>query len=160
MPSYRTRRRVPYTPEEMYAVVADVARYPEFLPLCESLAIMSRAPHEERIVLVATMTVGYKAIRESFTSRVTLEPQAPAVRVEFLDGPFLHLTNTWQFSTVPGGSEIEFFIDYEFRSTVYRLLMGAVFDSAVRHYTEAFEARAQALYGSRPPAAARSVVTR
>ena len=98
-------------------------------------------------MLVATMTVGYRAIRESFTSRVTLRPEQGEIRVAYLDGPFSHLDNRWRFRAAPdGGSHIDFFIDYAFSSRVLALLMGAVFDKAVRKYTAAFEARAHALY--------------
>jgi coenzyme Q-binding protein COQ10 len=136
----------------MFDVVADVERYPEFLPLCESLAVESRTATANGSVLVARMSVGYRAIREAFTTRVTLEPAAPAILVEYLDGPFSHLENRWRFLPTPGGCEIDFFIDYQFRSTMLALVVGAAFDKAVRHYAEAFEARARALYRAQPAA--------
>jgi coenzyme Q-binding protein COQ10 len=132
----------------MFDVVADVERYPEFLPLCEGLAVESRAPAADGSVLVARMTVGYRAIREAFTTRVTLRPAEPAILVEYLDGPFSHLENQWRFLAAPGGCDVDFFIDYQFRSTMLALVVGAAFDKAVRHYTEAFETRARALYGA------------
>jgi coenzyme Q-binding protein COQ10 len=131
----------------MFDVVADVERYPEFLPLCERLTVESRTRTSDETVLVATMTVGYKAIRERFTTRVTLRQNALTVLVEYLDGPFRHLENRWRFVPAPGGSEVDFFIDYEFRSLTLKLLMGALFDKAFRRYAEAFEARARAVYG-------------
>ncbi len=131
----------------MFAVVADVERYPQFLPLCEGLLVRSREPNDAETVLIATMTVGYRAIRESFSSRVTLRPERTEIAVSYLDGPFAHLDNRWRFTDVPGGCEVYFFIDYAFASRVLSLLMGAVFDTAVRKYTDAFEARAHALYG-------------
>jgi coenzyme Q-binding protein COQ10 len=149
VPSFRTVRRVPFTPKEMFDVVADVERYPEFLPLCEKLEIESRTPTAQGSVLVARMTVGYHAIRESFTTRVTLEPRLPQVLVEHLDGPFSRLENRWRFAPRDGGCEVDFSIDYEFRSMLLALAVGAAFDRAVRRYTEAFEARARSLYGAR-----------
>lgn len=146
MPSFETTRRVPFTARQMFDVVGDVERYPQFLPLCEGLVVRSREASGPDTTLVATMTVGYRAIRESFTSRVTLRPQQGQILVVYLDGPFSHLDNRWGFRDAGGGSHIDFFIDYAFSSRVLALLMGAVFDRAVRKYTSAFEARAHALY--------------
>jgi coenzyme Q-binding protein COQ10 len=149
LPSFRTVRRVPFTPQQMFDVVADVAQYPEFLPLCEGITINERvggvAGAEE---LTATMTVGYKAITERFTTHVTLNPTAKRILVRHLDGPFTHLENVWGFAEAPGGCDVNFAIDYAFRSAMLSLIVGAAFDKAVRSYTEAFEARARALYGS------------
>ena len=94
------------------------------------------------------MSVGYRAIRESFTSRVTLRPERNEIAVAYLDGPFTHLDNRWRFRDVPGGSDIDFFIDYAFASRMLAVVMGAVFDKAVRRYTQAFEERARAVYGA------------
>lgn len=149
MPHYRTVRRVPFTPRQMFDIVADVERYPEFLPLCEGLVVRDRRMDAAGLVeLTATMTVGYKAITERFTTRVTLDPAACAIRVRNVDGPFHHLANEWRFVAAEGGSEVHFFIDYAFRSAMLALLVGAAFDKAVRSYTDAFEQRAHALYGS------------
>lgn len=156
MPTYTTRRRVPFTPRQMFDLVADVEKYPQFLPMCESLIVRSREARGDSTVLVANMGVGYKSIREHFTSRVTLQPQVPKVLVEYLDGPFRRLENRWGFIEAPVGSEIEFFIDYEFRSAMLGLLMGAVFDKAFRRFAEAFEDRARLIYG-RPDL---SIITR
>lgn len=152
MPSFSNIRRVPFTAKDMYALVADVERYPQFLPMCESLKILSRAPFgdggEE---LIATMGVGYKAIREKFTTRVHLDPVAPAIEVAYIDGPFRRLDNRWRFHDVPGaGCDVEFFIDYEFRSAILAALMGAVFDQAFRRFQQSFEDRARVVYGARP----------
>jgi coenzyme Q-binding protein COQ10 len=141
-------RRVPFTAKQMFDVVADVERYPQFLPLCEGLTVRSREQEGSASVLIATMSVGYRSIAESFTSRVTLKPDANEIVVAYLDGPFTHLDNRWRFSDVPGGSDIHFFIDYAFASRLLAVVMGAVFDKAVRRYTEAFEDRARAVYGS------------
>ncbi len=149
MPSFKTVRHVPFTPREMFDVVADVERYPEFLPLCEGLTVHERRTGERGVELTATMTVGYKAITERFKTHVTLDPTAGAIRVRHLDGPFTHLNNEWRFVPTGTGCDVHFAIDYAFRSAMLSLIVGAAFDKAVRSYTDAFETRARALYGSR-----------
>lgn len=150
MPSYSSRRRVPYSPHQMFDLVADVGNYPQFLPLCEGLTVRERSEDEGKPVLVADMTVGYGALRETFKSRVTLDRGAapPAILVEYLDGPFRRLENLWRFRDAGGQCDVDFFIDYEFRSTMLQLLMGALFDKAFMKFAEAFEARARQVYGA------------
>lgn len=149
MPTFETKRSVPFSAMQMYAVVADVERYPEFLPMCTALRVISRQETPEGGVLIATMSVGYKAIRESFTTRVTLNPSVPRVDVSYLNGPFSHLTNRWLFiDQSEGRSQIEFFITYQFRSAMMGALVGAVFDQAFRKFAEAFETRAGKVYGT------------
>jgi coenzyme Q-binding protein COQ10 len=131
----------------MFDLVADVESYPEFVPLCESLVVTRRETVGADTVLIATMGIGYKAIRERFTTRVTLKPSSSTILVEYLDGPFKRLENRWRFLDAPGGSEVDFFIDYEFRSLALGLLMGAMFDTAFRRFADAFEARAGVVYG-------------
>jgi coenzyme Q-binding protein COQ10 len=140
---------VAFSAQQMFAIVADVERYPEFLPLCEGLVVRSREQKGGDQVLTATMTVGYGSIRESFSSRVTVREAQGEILVTYLDGPFHHLDNRWRFRDVAGGSEIHFYIDYAFASRMLGLLMGAVFDRAVKKYTDAFEARARTVYGVR-----------
>jgi coenzyme Q-binding protein COQ10 len=153
MPSFRSTRVVKHTPDQMFALVADVERYPEFLPLCEDLRIVRRQTDAEgREVLVAAMSVGYKAVRETFTSRVTLDRADQAILVEYVDGPFKRLENRWEFRPSGTGTSVGFFITYEFRSMALGLLMGAMFDKAFRRFAEAFEQRAHQVYG--PPVAA------
>lgn len=148
MPMFNSTRRVRHSPERMFALVADVEQYPEFLPLCEGLVVRRRAPRDGGgEVLVADMTVGYKAIRETFTSRVTLDPAKLKILVEYVDGPFRHLENRWSFKEIDGGCEIGFFISYEFASRMLGLLMGTMFDRAFRKFAEAFETRANKVYG-------------
>ncbi len=148
MPTFRTVRPVSHSPGQMFDLVADVERYPEFLPLCESLRILRRTPNGEGAeVLVAAMSVGYKAIKESFTSRVTLDRPAMRILVEYVDGPFKYLENRWTFRETPTGCDVEFFINYEFRSFALGLLMGTMFDKAFRRFTQAFEERADRIYG-------------
>lgn len=161
MPTFESTRQVPFTPEQMYALVADVDRYPEFLPLCEGLWVRSRSVDEDgRPVIVATMEVGYKTIRERFTTKVILTPDAPAVYVSYLDGPFHHLDNRWRFVPMEGGRscDVIFWLDYQFKSPLLGLLMGAMFDKAFRKFSEAFEQRARAIYGvpASPSAVAKS----
>ena len=157
MPPFRTTRFVRHSPEEMFDVVADVERYPEFLPMCESLRVLRRTPAGEGVeTLVADMSVGYKAIRESFTSRVNLDRPRRVIDVEYVDGPFRHLHNRWTFSPQGDGCEVEFDIDYEFKSRMLSYVMGAVFDRAFRAFTGAFEARADRIYGSVAPSRRRA----
>lgn len=146
MPRFSNQRRVPFTPRQMFDVVADVEQYPRFLPMCESLVVRRREEKGEATILTATMGVGYRAIREHFTSRVTLFPAEPRILVEYLDGPFHHLENRWRFLPAAAGSIVDFYIEYEFRSKVLGLLMGAMFDKAFQKFSEAFEARAGVVY--------------
>ena len=149
MPQFKTTRAVPFTPGEMYAVAADVERYPEFLPLCTGLTVLSRTPcADSGEDLTASMSVGYKAIKETFTTRVVLMPATNAIDVFYLNGPFKRLENRWRFLEAEGGSEIDFFIDYEFKSPMLGLLVGGMFDQAFRKFSEAFEARARQVYGA------------
>ena len=148
MPQFETRRPVPHTPDQMFDLVADVERYPEFLPLCEGLAIRSRKERDGKELLIADMTVGYKAIRETFTTQVLLNRAERAIDVKYIDGPFRYLDNRWRFEpTADGGCSVHFFIDYEFKSRILGALMGSMFDRAFRMFTEAFEKRASAIYG-------------
>ena len=150
MPSFRTTRRVRHNAPDMFDLVADVERYPEFVPLCERLAVRKRDElSEERKLLVADMTVAYKIFRETFTSKVTLDRPKLEILVEYLDGPFRSLENRWRFREEgERASEVEFFIDYEFRSRSLGLLMGGVFEAAFRRFAEAFERRADRIYGT------------
>ena len=144
-------RRVAHPAARMYELVADVERYPEFVPFCERLNVRGRRKEGEREVLVADMTIGYKLVRETFSSKVTLDREALEIRADYLDGPFRSMENSWSFSPLPdGGSEIRFWIRYEFRSRTLAMLMGAVFDRVFRTFAHAFEARADKLYGKGP----------
>jgi coenzyme Q-binding protein COQ10 len=148
MPQFETTRVVDHSAEEMFALVADVERYPEFLPLCEALTVRSRRDGEDKSLLVADMTVGYKAIRETFASQVLMKPEENIIEVKYIDGPFRYLDNRWTFvATGPRSCEVRFFIDYEFRSRMLGMLMGTMFDRAFRMFAEAFERRADAIYG-------------
>ncbi len=148
MPRFRTTRRVRHSAGAMFDLVADIERYPDFVPLCQSLRIRRRTQNDEgAVVLVADMTVAYKLIRETFTSRVTLDRPRMRIMVEYVEGPFKFLENRWSFRSAPQGCEVEFFINYEFKSFALSLLMGSVFDRAFRHFSQAFEERADVIYG-------------
>lgn len=148
MPKFDTTRRVAHKATEMFALVADVEAYPQFLPMCEGLAVRSRKERDGKTLLVADMTVGYKLIRETFTSQVLLKPAENIIDVKYIDGPFRFLENRWEFVPVGDGSssDVKFFIDYEFKSRTLGLLMGSMFDIAFRKFTEAFERRADQIY--------------
>ena len=148
MPKFESQRKVPHSPVQMFDLVADVERYPEFLPLCEALSIRSRRERDGKELLVADMTVGYKAIRETFTSQVLLNRQELVIDVQYIDGPFKYLNNRWSFlADGETGCTVHFFIDYEFKSRILGALMGSMFDRAFRMFSEAFEARAAKVYG-------------
>jgi coenzyme Q-binding protein COQ10 len=147
MPQFETHRPVPHSPDQMFDLVADVERYPQFLPLCEGLVVRSRKERDGKILLVADMTVGYKAIRETFTTQVLLNKTERIIDVKYIDGPFKYLDNRWHFEDAPGGGcTVDFFIDYEFKSRILGALMGSMFDRAFRMFTDAFETRANKIY--------------
>ncbi len=161
MPSFRTTRHVRHSAADMFALVADVGAYPQFLPLCLGMRVRKRVINEAGLeVIIADMTAGYKAIRETFTSKVTLDPAQMQILVEYIDGPFKRLENRWTFRDLEGGAGpqcgVEFFIDYEFRSRTLGLVVGSLFDTAFRKFSEAFERRADILYGGVRDAAARA----
>ena len=146
MPRFRTTRIVRHSPETMFDLVADVERYPEVVPMCERLTIRRRTPDGEGAeAIVADMSIGYKVIRETFTTRVRLDRAEKRIDVAYVDGPFRHLENIWSFRPHPRGAEVEFFIDYEFKSRTFQLLAGAVFEKVFTKMAEAFEARADFL---------------
>jgi coenzyme Q-binding protein COQ10 len=135
----------------MFDLVADVERYPEFVPLCQSLQVRRRTVEASGTeILVADMRVGYLAIRECFTSRVKLDRGKMKILVEYIDGPFSRLENVWTFQNEEqaGSSRVEFFIDYEFRSRMLGAMMGSMFDAAFRKFAGAFERRADKVYGT------------
>lgn len=149
MPRFSTQRRVAHSAVNMFDLVADVEKYPAFVPMCSAMHIRERADTGEGVtVLTAAMTVAYKVIHQTFTSRVTLDKPNLKILVEYLDGPFKHMQNRWAFH--PAGDdacEVEFFIDYEFKSRALSMLMGALFDTAFRRMAAAFERRADEVYG-------------
>jgi coenzyme Q-binding protein COQ10 len=148
LPSFRSAQRVRHSAQEMFDLVADVERYPEFVPLCQSLQIKRRSTNSDGVeVLFADMQVGYKAIRERFTSKVTLDREHKKILVEYVDGPFSRMQNVWSFvDDGENAAQVEFFIDYEFRSRMLGALMGSMFDVAFRKFSSAFEARADKVF--------------
>jgi coenzyme Q-binding protein COQ10 len=153
MKSFRARRHVPHSAADMFALVCDVESYPQFLPLCEGMKIRRRTQPAPGVdVLVAEMQVGFKAICERYTSRVTCDANKLEVRVEYIDGPFRKLDNRWTFRDEAPGPDgkprslVEFFIAYEFKSMALGLVMGAMFDKAFHKYADAFAKRADDIY--------------
>jgi coenzyme Q-binding protein COQ10 len=150
MTAFQTSRRVNHAAEAMFDLVADVEAYPKFVPLCRALRIRRRSQTEDgKEIFIADMEVGYKAIRESFTSRVTLDRGNLEIFVEYIDGPFKRMENRWHFA--PAGDKacvVEFDISYEFKSKAFALVLGGMFDTTFRKFAEAFETRADAVYGS------------
>jgi coenzyme Q-binding protein COQ10 len=152
MPEFSTTRHVQHSVADMFDLVADVERYPEFVPLCRSLDVRRQTRDDKgREVIVADMAVAYKLIRETFTSRVTLDRDNREILVEYLEGPFQRMNNRWSFRAEgESACEVRFFISYEFRSRTLGLLMGAVFETAFRRFAAAFERRADKVYGTQP----------
>ena len=149
MPRFSNKRRVQHKASEMFDLVADVERYPEFVPLCHQLKVRQRtAKADGTEIVVADMTVSFKLVKETFTSEVTLDRANLKITVRYLRGPFSSLENRWTFE--PRGDDacdVGFFIDYEFKSRMLAMLMGSMFDAAFARFSAAFEKRADAVYG-------------
>ena len=149
MPQFSSKRRVQHSAPRMFDLVADVERYPEFVPLCRSLKIRQRTQNPDGTeTVIADMTVAFKLVREAFSSRVTLDRPNLKILVEYLRGPFSNLENRWSFEPKSDNScDVGFFIAYEFKSRMLALLMGAMFDAAFQRFAAAFEKRADVIYG-------------
>ena len=145
MPTHAEKRFLPYTPEQLFDLVVDVERYPDFLPWCVGARIRSRKGD----TIHADLVIGYKMFRERFTSKVVLD-RPRRVDVAYSDGPFKYLANPWLFEPRDGGCEIDFYVDFEFRSRLMRRMIGVLFNEAVRRMVASFEARAKVLYGKGP----------
>jgi coenzyme Q-binding protein COQ10 len=152
MPRFSSKRRVSHRASEMFDLVADVERYPEFVPLCHALKIRTRMPGPDGTeVIVADMTVSFKLVKETFTSEVTLDRPNMKILVRYLRGPFSNMENKWTFeSKGEDACDVGFFINYEFKSRMLAMLMGTMFDAAFSRFSAAFEKRADAIYGKRP----------
>lgn len=150
MPKHREVRPLPWSAAEMFDLVADIGRYGEFLPWVQGMRVGPLKPQPDgRTIVVADMIVGFRMIREKFTSRVTLDRPAH-VHVDYLDGPMKHLFNDWRFRDLPGGGcEVDFAVDFEFRNKAFEKLAGLVFAQAFEKMVGAFVARAEQLYGPR-----------
>lgn len=148
MREFRTKRRVRHTAGDMFDLVADVERYPEFVPLCQSLRVRDRKQDGEKETIIASMTVAYKMFNETFTSRVTLDRPNLRILVEYIDGPFRKMDNRWTFRPVgEDASEVEFYLGYELKSRTLQMVVGGVFDAAFSRFAQAFERRADVVYG-------------
>ena len=148
MPTHSETRELPYTAQQMYDLVADVASYPEFLPWTAAARIKSQEIVDDHEVMEADLVISFKVFRERFTSRVELWPATHKIDTEYLDGPFKYMRSNWHFEDVPqGGCKVFFFVDFEFRNIVLQKIIGVVFNEAMQRVVKAFEKRAQALYG-------------
>lgn len=147
MPSHAETKFLPYTAEQMYALVADVENYPQFLPWTTAARIRSVTEQGDHAEMLADLVISFKVFREKFGSRVRLFPQQGRIETEYLDGPIQNLESVWYFKDVPGGSEVSFAVEFEFRSRILRGAAGMFFNEAMQRVVRAFEARAKALYG-------------
>ncbi|HXM85682.1 MAG TPA: type II toxin-antitoxin system RatA family toxin [Stellaceae bacterium] len=142
MPTHAEKRFLPYTPEQVFDLVADIERYPEFLPWCVGARIRERRDN----VILGDLLIGWRMVREKFTSRVTLN-RPDRIDVEYAEGPFKYLKNHWLFERQPGGCLVDFYVDFEFRSRMLQGVIAALFNEAVKRMVSAFEKRAKDLYG-------------
>ena len=143
MTVHSERRVIPHRPEDLYVLVADVRRYPEFLPWC----LASRIRQESSDSLTADLIIGFNMFRERFTSYVELDPATLEITVKYAEGPFKYLTNHWRFLDHPDGCEIDFYVDFEFNSRLLQSVIEALFTEAIKRMVRAFETRADSLYG-------------
>ena len=148
MPTHSESRLLPHSAEQMYALVADVAKYPQFLPWCAAARIRSLTPVEGgRVEMLADLVISFKVFRERFGSRVVLDEAERHIDTEYLDGPFKYMKSTWDFEPVEGGGcEVRFFVDFEFKNAILQGVIGVVFNEAMQRIVRAFEQRAEALY--------------
>ena len=143
MPGHREKRFLPYSAEQMFDLVADVGRYAEFLPWVTAVRVRSDSETE----MIADLIVGFRSLRERFTSRVTKQ-RARCISVDYIDGPLKFLKNDWRFEPAPGGCTIDFAVEFAFKNRVFEAIAGQMFDAALRKMINAFESRADALYAS------------
>ena len=143
MPRHSEKRILPYTPEQLFDLVADVGRYQEFLPWVAATRIRSNSDSE----MVVDLVVGFGALKETFTSKVR-KVRPASIEIDYVEGPLKYLHNSWKFSAVPGGSEVDFCVDFAFRNRLFEAIAGQMFDRALRRMIGAFEERAALLYGA------------
>src|SRR5436853_6462033 len=143
MPRHTEKRLLPYTPEQLFDLVADVGRYQEFLPWVAATRIRANSETE----MVADLVVGFGALKETFTSKVRKE-RPRKIAIDYIEGPLKYLHNSWTFRAAPGGSEVDFCVDFAFRSRIFEAIAGQMFDRALRRMIGAFEERAAMLYGA------------
>jgi coenzyme Q-binding protein COQ10 len=147
MPTHSETRELPYTAQQMYDLVADVQRYPEFLPWTAAARIISDEDRGDHREMKADLVISFKVFREKFTSLVTLWPETRQIDTEYVDGPFKYMKSRWNFEDTPTGCRVHFFTDFEFRSAMLQKIIGVVFNEAMLRIVRAFEKRADALYG-------------
>lgn len=148
MPTHSETRALPYTAQQMYDLVADVASYPEFLPWTSAARIISHEDMGDHEVMKADLVISFKVFRERFASQVVLWPKARKIDTEYLDGPFKFMKSNWAFEDVPGGCKVHFHVDFEFKNAILQRIIGVVFNEAMQRVVRAFEGRAKALYGT------------
>lgn len=156
MPTHSETRRLPYSPGQMYDLVADVGRYPQFIPWISASRVREVTPEGDHEVMLADLVIGFKMFRERFLSRVTLWDATRRIDTEYVDGPFKHMVSTWEFSPDPQGGEgceVHFSVDFEFKNRILQGAAGLFFHEAMQRIVRAFEARAEALYGKSGSAA-------
>ena len=149
MPTHSETRQLPYTAQQMYDLVADVGRYPDFLPWTAAARIRSDEDRGDHRVMEADLVISFKVFRERFTSRVVLWPEQKKIDTEYLDGPFKYMKSNWHFEDNLDGCQVHFFVDFEFKNAILQKVIGVVFNEAMQRIVRAFEARAEALYGSK-----------
>lgn len=147
MPTHSETRQLPYSAQQMYDLVADVARYPEFLPWTAAARIRSDEDRGDHRVMEADLVISFKVFRERFTSRVVLWPEAKKIDTEYLDGPFKYMKSNWHFEDNLEGCQVHFFVDFEFKNMILQKVIGVVFNEAMQRIVRAFENRAKELYG-------------
>ena len=148
MPTHSETRRLPYTAQQMYDLVADVASYPEFLPWCSAARIRARNDIGDGAEeMLADLVISFKVFRERFGSRVVLHPDQMSIDTEYLDGPFRYMKSNWAFADAEGGCDVKFFVDFEFKNAILQGIIGVVFNEAMQRIVRAFERRAATLYG-------------
>lgn len=148
MPSHTETRQLPYTAQQMFDLVADVASYPEFLPWTAAARIRSREQQDAAEIVIADLVVSFKVFRERFTSKVTLLPHDKRIDTDYLDGPVKYLRSSWVFRELECGTEVNFDVDFEFKSKILQGAAGLFFYEAMQRVVQAFEARAEVLYGA------------
>ena len=149
MPTHNEKKKLSYTAQQMYNLVADVASYPEFLPWCAAARVKSVLPKDNTQVISADLVISFKVFRERFESRVVLNNDELFIDTEYVDGPFKHMVSTWKFEDLQDGCTITFFVDFEFKNMILQSIIGLVFNEAMQQIVRAFESRADVLYSTK-----------
>mgnify|MGYP005989317425 CR=1 FL=1 len=147
MTTHSETKLLPYSADQMFALVGDVARYPEFLPWTAAARIRKTDQHADHAEMLADLVISFKVFRETFGSRVLLWPEAKKIDTSYLDGPFKHMVSEWRFEDNDGGCDVHFYVDFEFKNKILQSAIGLFFDAAMRQVVQSFEARAHELYG-------------